>query len=120
MTIDTASTLALELRDDEITRCQSMPYRDYLKTPWWDFVHDRTLRHARNRCEMCGGAATEAHHTTYERLGHERPDDMVAVCRQCHQHITDNGLNGVRRSTLLARRRQYLHSPEFSRSLARV
>ena len=116
MTLDTATTLALELADDEIARCQAMPYRDYLKTPWWNFVHDRTIKRAKDGCELCQDTrATEAHHTTYERIGCERPDDMVALCRHCHQHVTDNKLGKLSRRDLLRRRREILYSPEFGR-----
>lgn len=30
----------------------------------------------------------EVHHKTYARYGHERPDDLVTVCRRCHDIIT--------------------------------
>ena len=116
MTIDTATALALELRQDEIARCRAMPYTEYLKTPWWGFVHDRTIKRARGLCELCGlQAAREAHHTTYERIGEEQPDDTVALCRHCHQHVTDNGLAKLSRRDLLRRRREIMHSPEFQR-----
>lgn len=120
MTMDVSTALALDLRDDEIARCRAMPYRDYLKTPWWAFVHDRTIKRAKGRCELCQDAtATEAHHTTYERIGCERPDDMVALCRDCHQHVTDNKLGSLSRRDLLRRRRELLHSPEFGRAWGR-
>lgn len=36
-------------------------------------------------CEICGQrAALEFHRTTHERLGHERTDDVLAVCQPCH------------------------------------
>lgn len=31
----------------------------------------------------------EVHHQTYERLGQERDDDLVALCWSCHDEITD-------------------------------
>jgi hypothetical protein len=117
MTIDAPTMLALELRQDEIARCKALPYPAYLGTPWWGFVHDRTIKRARGLCELCGQhAAREAHHTTYERIGEERLDDMIALCRRCHQHITDNGLGKLSRRDLLRRRREIVHSPEFQRS----
>lgn len=117
MTIDAPTMLALQLRQDEIARCKTMPYRSYLATPWWGFVHDRAVRRAHGDCEFCQQAeAREVHHTTYERVGQERPDDMVALCRRCHQHVTTNGLDKLSRRDLLSRRREIMHSPEFQQS----
>lgn len=118
MTLDAPTALGLQLRQDEIRRCKTLPYAEYLKTPWWDLVRTRTIRRARwGLCELCQDhGATEAHHTTYERLGEERPEDMVALCRHCHQHITDNGLAKLSRRDLLRRRREIMHSPEFQRA----
>ena len=40
---------------------------------------------AGGRCEICGErAALEFHRTTHERVGHERPDDVLALCPPCH------------------------------------
>lgn len=115
-----AVALALQLKDDEIARQRSMPYSEYLKTPWWSFVHDRAIKRAGGSCELCKRAgATEAHHTTYDRIGCEQPDDLVALCRDCHQHITDNALDRVERRKLLQHRREFLYSPEFARGWGR-
>jgi 5-methylcytosine-specific restriction endonuclease McrA len=117
MPIDAPTVLALELRQEEIARCKTLPYPAYLSTPWWNFVHDRTIKRARGLCELCGQhEAREAHHTTYERIGEERPDDMMALCRRCHQHVTDSGLGKLSRRDLLRRRREIVHSPEFQRA----
>jgi hypothetical protein len=117
MTLDASTMLALELRQDEIARCKALPYPAYLGTPWWDFVHDRTIKQARGLCELCQDEpATQAHHTNYERIGCELPNDMVALGRRCHQHIHDNGLGKLSRRDLLRRRREIVHSPEFQRA----
>jgi 5-methylcytosine-specific restriction endonuclease McrA len=115
--MDTDLALGLQLRQDEIQRCRTMPYSQYLKLPWWDFKRHQTLKRARGLCELCQDhEAREAHHTTYERIGEEKPDDLVALCRRCHQHVTDNGLDRLSRGDLLRRRREIMHSPEFQRS----
>ena len=115
--MDTDLVFGLQLRQDEITRQRALPYTEYRKTPWWGFVHDRTIKRGRGLCELCQDhEAREAHHTTYERIGEEKPDDLVALCRRCHQHVTDNGLDRLSRGDLLRRRREIMHSPEFQRS----
>jgi 5-methylcytosine-specific restriction endonuclease McrA len=47
----------------------------------------RKLVFLRNRgyCERCQEqTATQVHHLTYERLGHEDLDDLQALCDDCH------------------------------------
>lgn len=43
------------------------------------------------RCSACGEPWTLAHgdlhHRTYDRLGHERFSDLVALCRPCHTRL---------------------------------
>ncbi len=117
MSIDFFTLLARKLKDDEIARCKAMPYQEYLRSAWWQFVHHRTLKRAHGKCELCRQrTAREAHHTTYVRIGEELPDDMVALCRHCHQHITDNGLHKLSRRDLLRRRQEIMHSPEYQRA----
>jgi 5-methylcytosine-specific restriction endonuclease McrA len=49
------------------------------------------------RCPACGRVLSDAdadlHHRTYERLGQEQHEDLVALCRVCHDllHRTING-----------------------------
>jgi len=40
-------------------------------------------------CQYCGGEATEVHHLTYENIGNEPLEDLIAICRLCHkdQHL---------------------------------
>jgi cytochrome c553 len=54
------------------------------KAEWWAAYPDAT-------CYVCGRerhAGIEMHHRTYTRLGAEALDDLVPVCRGCHQKIT--------------------------------
>lgn len=95
--------LADMARRQEIERLKALPYRDYLKTDWWGWKRDKAIRRAHGDCELCQErAAKDVHHVTYERLGCERPDDLVALCRRCHEHVTENGLDRLTRRDLLA------------------
>jgi hypothetical protein len=77
-------------------------YLAYMKSPawrafrvaWW--ARYDTLNPVR-RCYCCGitwqdARGLELHHRTYERLGREKWEDIVAVCSRrgngCHQWIT--------------------------------
>lgn len=74
----------------------------------WAENHDRRIPHgtrvavlmrANEHCERCGKfvyagtvpAQLELHHRTYERAyGRELPEDLLALCRNCHRimHLT--------------------------------
>lgn len=60
------------------------------------------------RCWLCNASQDEArievHHRTYERLGCERADDLIALCSDCHHGVTD----------MLRRRRYVLRRPRFA------
>ena len=61
-------------------------YRRYLRSDAWAGRRERALRRAGGRCGRCGaGVPTEVHHLTYERLGDERDDDLLALCAPCHR-----------------------------------
>jgi hypothetical protein len=42
-------------------------------------------------CAACGGRWTlrngDLHHRNYDRLGHERFDDLIPLCRACHEQL---------------------------------
>jgi hypothetical protein len=43
------------------------------------------LGRAGNRCERCGRRRRlELHHRHYNSQGRERPEDLYALCRDCH------------------------------------
>ncbi len=60
-------------------------YDKYLRSPEWRSLRTQILTRDHYMCRLCScSPATEVHHTTYERVGHERPDDLLSVCRSCH------------------------------------
>lgn len=73
-------------RDAEHTRLRTMPYRAYLKTDHWQTVRKRALQSARYRCQLCNAAKPlHVHHRTYANRGNERPEDVIALCAECHE-----------------------------------
>lgn len=67
-------------------------YNNYLLSPEWSRKRDLVLRRANGICEGCGLArATQVHHKTYERVGHEMLFDLVAICSKCHEAIPHKG-----------------------------
>jgi hypothetical protein len=67
-----------------------MSYRpSYLNSEHWEAF--RRLYFAKNKpkvCDFCkANKKLDLHHVTYERIGRERLDDVVAICRSCHDEI---------------------------------
>lgn len=61
--------------------------------PVWKWRARACKARAGWKCERCGALARgvgwlEAHHLTYVRLGHEWPEDLMALCHTCHEKTT--------------------------------
>lgn len=63
-------------------------YHEYIQSEAWKARADAAKRRAGYRCQICNRHASQvtlnAHHRTYERLGHENSDDITVLCRDCH------------------------------------
>lgn len=61
-------------------------YLTYMRSAAWFALRRVIILRAKGRCERCHkGGRLEVHHLTYERLGHERLTDLLAVCPSCHK-----------------------------------
>jgi hypothetical protein len=65
-------------------KLHSKKYRDYLNSIDWYLIRVEVKKRASGRCERCSATGVEVHHRTYERLGHERLDDLELLCKPCH------------------------------------
>jgi len=66
-------------------RLRYMPYREYLKSEHWQGVRQQALRRAGYKCQLCNSSRPlQVHHRTYERRGCEWPEDVIALCADCH------------------------------------
>jgi hypothetical protein len=75
-----------EVEETRLTDLAEMPYSDYLQTPEWQEVRKAALERANYRCQVCNAAVPlDVHHRTYERRGHEHANDVIALCRECHE-----------------------------------
>lgn len=63
-------------------------YTAYINSPQWKRRCARAIARAGDRCQRCGftkySRRLEVHHLTYARLGHERDEDLIVVCHECH------------------------------------
>lgn len=70
---------------------RSMPYWQYLKTTHWQLVRQRALVAAGHQCFYCGATEPlDVHHLSYKRRGCEYDEDLIVLCRVCHQTEHDN------------------------------
>lgn len=67
----------------------SKEYRDALRSLHFRQVCRAVFKRANGICERCHKRpATDPHHKHYNTLGRERPEDLLAVCRPCHDILT--------------------------------
>jgi hypothetical protein len=80
-----AERLARHARKAQLKNMSPCEYR---KTPEWKVLRNRALIRAGNRCQPCGNSQgpLDVHHNSYERYGDELLEDLVVLCRSCHEH----------------------------------
>lgn len=60
-------------------------YQKYLRSAHWKKRRQEIFARANGFCERCAQTPPrDVHHRNYLRLGQERDDDLMAVCRPCH------------------------------------
>lgn len=60
-------------------------YNSYLASAHWKEVRAAALDAAGHRCQLCNTTRRlQAHHRTYERIGHELAGDLIVLCGSCH------------------------------------
>lgn len=69
---------------------QRKSYHDYMLSERWRLKRGIVIRVCGFQCQRCGSKhdfrnRLQVHHYTYERLGDERLDDLVALCKACHK-----------------------------------
>jgi hypothetical protein len=96
-----------------VRRLSTMPFSEYLQTQHWHEVRQAELERAGYRCRLCNAAGHDpreppkrsptggliltvraelnVHHRTYERRGCELPEDVITLCRECHER--HHGIN---------------------------
>jgi hypothetical protein len=79
----------------------------YYASREWAVLKEVVRERSGGNCERCRVAPGEnVHHQTYERMYEERPEDLVHVCRPCHEFLSgrrDGDPATVEPPTLLSR-----------------
>ena len=61
-------------------------YKDYLNSKEWAQIKIDLYQTGGKQCEHCGSTnRIEVHHLHYDNVFNEEPEDLVLLCRQCHQ-----------------------------------
>lgn len=67
-------------------------YHEYIRSPEWRARAGKAKERACGRCQTCNARGQlDAHHRTYERLGNEHDNDLIVLCRTCHQIFHEHG-----------------------------
>lgn len=67
-------------------------YTEYLRSPHWQQVRRAAIDRAGYRCQICNNPhRLQVHHRTYERKGHELPEDLIVLCDRCHAKFHEGG-----------------------------
>ncbi len=84
------AALELEKAKPRVAQLRRMAYQDYLATPEWQETRKLALATAEHHCQLCNaGGELNVHHRTYERIGEERPADLIVLCKDCHATFHD-------------------------------
>jgi thymidine kinase len=77
-------------------------YKTYLESRHWEEFSSK-IRQKRGKCEKCGmdnytslrkqKQRLNVHYKTYERIGKEKPEDVLLLCNACH--MAEHGLDGL-------------------------
>ena len=70
----------------EYTLRKQSAYQMYLQSEHWKAIRNMALDRASYKCQKCGNQSDlQVHHLSYDNLGHETYDDVMVLCRDCHQ-----------------------------------
>jgi hypothetical protein len=71
------------------------PYDEYMKSAKWKAFCREMLKQADYRCQKCKvrrfvdafgyNIILQVHHLNYDRLENELPEDVVVLCKRCHE-----------------------------------
>jgi 5-methylcytosine-specific restriction endonuclease McrA len=60
-------------------------YQTYMASLKWQRRREEAMERAGYQCQDCGAEERfDVHHVTYEHLGDEWPEDLVVLCKSCH------------------------------------
>jgi hypothetical protein len=81
----------LEIPEELLTSPEKQDYHKYLNSPEWKEKARQKRIEAGNKCQLCNSSGTplNVHHRTYENIYQEKPEDLIVLCKDCHQKFHD-------------------------------
>lgn len=70
------------------SQIKSMPYQDFLKTPYWKAITVKKMKEANFKCQICNNKGVlSTHHRSYDIHGMEifNLKELIVLCQDCHQ-----------------------------------
>ena len=69
----------------------AIDYYQYLRTKTWREKANERLKRDGYQCVLCRSAKNlSVHHITYENIGFEKMDDLISVCKGCHEKLHEH------------------------------
>lgn len=70
---------------------EEVDYDEYIQSDEWKARAKAIRKRDNYTCQDCKATDVrlDVHHLTYARLGHERDEDLIALCRECHDARED-------------------------------
>lgn len=93
-----------------------MNYIEYINSPEWR-VRSRLYRNKHPKCELCGcndRFKLQTHHISYRNIGHESDEDLMTVCRYCHEFIEEVKSYNEDNSLVLPLYAKFLNQIDFA------
>jgi len=61
-------------------------YRNYIASERWKLLRFAVEWRQQGRCALCGCVCKPMiiHHNDYARVGKERPEDLIGLCKRCN------------------------------------
>ena len=88
---DECNYLWESVKDSNFETSKRGKYINYLDSDVWKNKRREALVRDNNLCQVCKkNTAEEVHHITYERLFNEKLEDLLSVCKMCHNHLHNN------------------------------
>lgn len=89
--IDIAAPLSHYPEEESFQLREDFDKKAYLKSRKWQALRTIILGRDHHTCRKCGidDVPLEVHHIHYDNLGEELPEDLLTLCRDCHQSIHD-------------------------------
>lgn len=76
-------------------------YKAYLASKQWRKRRHVAIEAAGGRCEACGAeVGLTVHHLTYANVGEEPPEDLMVLCKECHNILPWHDTGPSRAETL--------------------